>query len=63
MSYTIRTEADRYLIGAALRFAAQQFDRDAAANAGHGDSVVRQFQDQATRCRHLANAIEDADDE
>lgn len=61
-------ESDLYLTANALRFAAEQYDKDAERfeneaietgefNEGLG-SLVRQFRDQRDRARALADAME-----
>lgn len=58
--YQFKYESDACLAQLALRMAAEQFERDALANAAH-ERVVRQFTDQANRARSLADAIEQAE--
>lgn len=57
--FTFKSDSDAYLASMALRIAAEQFERDAVANAEH-ERVVRQFKDQANRARSLADKIEQA---
>ena len=66
MGYRVQSESDAYLIGTSLRYAADQFERDAETikRTGSGPRTDASFRmeaamrEQARRARKLANDIE-----
>jgi len=58
------TATEQYIIGNALRVAADQYDNDAAQGAefGMSDRTVKAFHDQAESARKWADLIENANE-
>lgn len=63
MSFKFRSDSDKSACVFALRIAAERYDADASLmNQANQPRLVRQFIEQASVARRIADEIEDNDD-